>query len=1027
MRITFLFILVFLTAADLFAVRVALLGDRELTDPATVELSSDAGVELLERGELDKILAERKLSVHGLSGTELRSCFPHADLIVAAEKSRVVIFNAKNGFRLCDEPCANLVAQVKRATGKIQMSNPVYLSVVTVRDVGVPGSRKPDLEKTVTALEQQLMKHPQIQLLERRRLDTVLTERELSETRCELTPSARLITLEFEAGSSAGQVKIKLLGHDLSGKEIFRLQISGGLDDPAAIARALATGIADKLGSSPDPVSPETLAEANRIFAEYRRLVHSQGSGQDGEIDKYRNASPKLFAALALAPRDPKIRLAELVHYSKMLRTVPVSERLTPAREQLERVKQYYTDFPQARVSICDPEMICGAHLVLNSSEFPAQKEGYAALYRELREMHLEENRRNYYPYDLTDGIGSLTELEHYHDVVIRSNYPFLFFCRETEWRNRKLADYSQLFHLADRYIADHPDQADRVNAIIREQYLTELVFPNTPVNPDELGAFLDKTRELCEFVASSRLDSVKVPCFTLDCMREALRGKTPDAFQREFFRLLDRIAAFRPELLRPWEENSKSPRFLRSATYHDFDDFCSALLKKYDLPDNWLRDYQARHGMDLDSQDLIQAAYDLLRCKKEAGYQQMKKHPARLRELNRYHLIDNNFGNGCRMLADYLFETDGKNLPPDPDRMAFFTKLNNAFEIETGSYAGLRGGTCPEFQLKGAAERDGELALFFSNDEILTFDLSRNKWEPAARAPSSLPSPQGGPGSQWKLPLALNATHIAYADSEGNLRIFDRATKRWTACPELFPEMPRSLFIAGDRVYALAGDEEWSVQNRPIYMLRCKLDGSGREVLFSSERSEKLDGPDRYRGGLSGLTQRSPGKLVFLLTYTNNYTIVWEYDIAAGTFRILFRAPIPGTDVDALWKGRDGSIYLVSCSWSERLYRLAPGAERAEWIFAQRGDKRKKDPREDHPALFHGHAHLQAPWLVTGDTLWTGGGRTACLDLKHPQKNPPFLLLPRTRYLFELPDGRVLFLGDYRYFIVGKKTKIGE
>ena len=63
----------------------------------------------------------------------------------------------------------------------------------------------------------------------------------------------------------------------------------------------------------------------------------------------------------------------------------------------------------------------------------------------------------------------------------------------------------------------------------------------------------------------------------------------------------------------------------------------------------------------------------------------------------------------------------------------------------------------------------------------------------------------------------------------------------------------------------------------------------------------------------------------------------------------------------------------------------------------------------------------------MTGDTLWTGGGRTACLDLKHPQKNPPFLLLPRTRYLFELPDGRVLFLGDSRYFIVGKKTKIGE
>jgi len=274
----------------------------------------------------------------------------------------------------------------------------------------------------------------------------------------------------------------------------------------------------------------------------------------------------------------------------------------------------------------------------------------------------------------------------------------------------------------------------------------------------------------------------------------------------------------------------------------------------------------------------------------------------------------------------------------------------------------------------------------------------------------------------EWKRPLTLSDSHLAFVGVKHNLYIYARAARAWRIIEDFSREPVRSLLIYRKKIYALAGDEEWAVHNKRNYMFSCKLDGSGRRILFSSERSEKLTELDKLRGGLSGLTAIGGNKLAFLLTYTNKYTQIWQYDIEKNLFKRLFKAPYSGTDNDVMWRGLDKALYLVSCGWSERLYRFRPDKYRPEWIFCQSGGKHKFDSPDDKPAFFNGRSQLRPPWRVSGNYLWCGGYTSAFLDLNNIEANPPLLLLPRTRYVYELGDNKMIFLGDYRYFIVKLK-----
>ncbi len=759
-------------------------------------------------------------------------------------------------------------------------------------------------------------------------------------------------------------------------------------------------------------------AEARRFFDEYQRLVKSQGSGQEGEIEKFRAASDKLFAALSLAPNDEAIRYAELIYYSKMLRTVAVEKRTPAIRSQFERVKKFRADFPKSRSSVFGVDMLFGGCLTRDFSQYPeALKQEYTAICREYRSLNADEMKRLYYPYDLSDGINSLKDLKHYHDVVIRSNWDFNYFCDYEGWLTQRLADYFALYKTAEQYLLEHPDEAEKVNETIREGRLCDIFFPNQPLDRELLAEYLDNTKEFCRFVAGSDLDAVKPKAYLMDAMREMIRETSEEKYAQAIDRFLERWAALEPAVLRPrqsvWEYNA-----LTRGEAWELREFCRRLIKRDTLPDQRIKAYQQRNGMSSDFEDVERLVMLTVRARGEEAFPELRKKAGLMQQFNIQHLKSNNFGNAYGAVAEHCFRGDFRGQAIDSDKMAFFKELNSVFAIESGTYRELTemtGSNAPH--LLGAAENSGEILLFLTGNRVI-IRRADGTFEQQVSAPASLFKPERT-HSIWKRPLAFSDSHIAYVDPELNLHLCDRKNKRWTKFADFSPEPVRSLLIHGDMLYALAGDEEWSVNNLRNYMFSCRLDGTGRKLLFSSERSEKLTELDHLRGGLSGLSARTDNELVFLLTYVNNYTYVWSYDIRENSFRMLSKMPLSGTDCDYLWKGRDGFVYWMSCGWGERLYRLKPGEETPEWIFSQTGGKRKDDPADAAPALFKGTSQMRGPWVVTGDYLWSGGDTSAFLNLKRIEENPPLLLLPQTRYVFELDDGRILFLGDYRYFIV--------
>lgn len=234
----------FLAMADA-AFQLAILGHPDWVALATAELSRVDGIELLERSHITQVLKEHRLAEKGLSKEQLRKLFPHTDFFALIDEKRVLIFNAKNGFRLADSEHADsletIVGEIRRAMVKTDQAVPVYLATLAIHDVGVPRRFRDRLPETVDAVERCLLSNQCIQMLERNRLGLVTGERSLSNTAFALTPSARLLIFEFEPGETGGVVNVVVTIHDLNRQEIGRLKIADVLQGDSAIRQCANT------------------------------------------------------------------------------------------------------------------------------------------------------------------------------------------------------------------------------------------------------------------------------------------------------------------------------------------------------------------------------------------------------------------------------------------------------------------------------------------------------------------------------------------------------------------------------------------------------------------------------------------------------------------------------------------------------------------------------------------------------------------------------------------------------------------
>ncbi len=1000
--------------------KLALIGDEKICALLMVKLSTDNNIELLERAEINRVLKEHKLSEQHLVATQLAKLFPHVDAFAIIHNRRFIMFNAKNGFRLMDANSDNvehLASFARLAMKKLTTQNPLYLSIVSVRDIGVPRRYKTTIKEFTRRLEQDLMLQPNIQLLERSHLGLVNKERELTKTYYNLQASARLLTLEFEPGSKANIINLKLIIRNLANKTVGRVRQNDSFRDIPRAVRAIVRQLKDKLNIATNGTDSQQ-AEAIRFFREYQRLVNSQGSGYHNEIEKFQTAKDKLFSALALMPNNRQIRFAELIYYSKIIHTLPLNKKISAMYKQLQRAKKFRRDFGVCRPSVFETEILCGGILTNNASQWtPEFQQQYSQFCREFRPLLIADIKELYYPYELTDGINSLKELQNLTDVIIRSNWDY-YYGNQREWLKQRLNDYTLLYKEAAKYITAHPQDIVKVNHIIRECHLTDIFYPNQrSLKLSELVEYLEQTQEICQFVANSKLNSIKPEIFLLDAMRMAIKKMTIENFTVAIDQYFERLAT----LNAGWLKRRQSPEesnFKNSTQYYRLRIFCDKTIKQYNLPDQRLRVYQQTHSTNSDFETLELWMTERVHSRKPFTYSTnivniMKK-------LCLLNLKNNSLGNRYRAVIESVFYQDRHGKAIVPDKMKFFYKINSNFTITTKPYYKLSTmtGTQSQVKLCGTAKNGDEIALFFDNKYII-IRRPDGSFSSLPKPPTALLNPYNKFSRVFKRPCALSNSHLVFADEKNNLCIYDRIGKKWLFIKDFSPEPIINLLIHCNKLYALAGDLEWAEYNRPNYMFCCNLDGSKRKIIFSSEHSEKLNALEKMRGGLSGLTAIGDNKLAFLLTYTNKYTQIWQYNIKQNSLTRLFKAPYSGTDNDALWQGVDKVLYLSSCSWSERLYRFKPDKYKAEWIFSQHGHKNKFDLPADKPAFFNGIAQLTPPWRVSGNYLWCGGYTSALLNLNNIANNPPLLLLPRTRYLYELGPNKMIFFGDYRYFIV--------
>lgn len=280
-----------------------------------------APLELLERKQIRRVMAEQKLAMDGhfspadsIRAGQLLACDLFAGLHVAADGSAsLVAFDARSGLRLADttlpaEPnpetlAGKVAAELAAACVKWQnRADPARLrtvSFLSTRNLTLPRQHAWLADGGLqTLLERELMAAPDMAVLERQRLDQVNRETGISATaaRDTLLASAILLELDLSAGGKPDAVNVRVSFNDRTGRELATVSHVLPTSALAESVRELAAKIRRGAGAPPESRTPEP-SVAQRVAEAARFLAETQW-----QPDTARQVA-SVEAALALNPR----------------------------------------------------------------------------------------------------------------------------------------------------------------------------------------------------------------------------------------------------------------------------------------------------------------------------------------------------------------------------------------------------------------------------------------------------------------------------------------------------------------------------------------------------------------------------------------------------------------------------------------------------------------------------------------------------------------------------------------------------
>lgn len=324
--------------APVGAARVAVLVSDELSaarsvqELALAQLSGDKGLDLLDRSAVDKLLQEQKLSLTGLvdadkaiqAGKILAVDVLGVIDVSAATKQNIalVVYDAATGVRLVDqgfstselEPQGLETAAGLRRAVQAWRAGTKHLKTVCflpARNADLPTYLDPFCEAMSAMLERQLLHHPGVAALERKRLEGFTREKELATAAAarELLASVLLLELEFAQGNEKKSIRATIVVRDHAGKLLHQLSHEVAEAEQAMLLEPLTRKLHKALNTADGSGVVKRSREANRFLREAQALWQHR---------LFRQGTQAAEAAYALqADDEARLLLAEyLLGYS---------------------------------------------------------------------------------------------------------------------------------------------------------------------------------------------------------------------------------------------------------------------------------------------------------------------------------------------------------------------------------------------------------------------------------------------------------------------------------------------------------------------------------------------------------------------------------------------------------------------------------------------------------------------------------------------------------------------------------------
>ncbi|MCG2661613.1 MAG: hypothetical protein L6437_15375, partial [Kiritimatiellae bacterium] len=294
-------------------------------------LSKDGSVILLDRANVQKVLAEHNLALSGFLSTDdalkagqLLQCGIFAELHYEKatnnipEVISIVAFDAITGVRLCDETLATADSPKEFATlatevltkgiGKRQREEGtpacLTISLLSVRNVDLPSRMSGIVDCLGALVARQILRSPDVAVLERNRLEYVNQESGLTgDRRDRLLASAILLDLDISARGDTVRVRASM--NDMTGKEIGAVTVERKADELGQLSKDVVNDVLKHLRLSPVKEStihgssvgfmPTPQMEARRF---YQEAVFYRGHHE------YIRSLPPMEAAHALDPAN---------------------------------------------------------------------------------------------------------------------------------------------------------------------------------------------------------------------------------------------------------------------------------------------------------------------------------------------------------------------------------------------------------------------------------------------------------------------------------------------------------------------------------------------------------------------------------------------------------------------------------------------------------------------------------------------------------------------------------------------------